>query len=65
MINKQKQSYLVHHDLVDNNTRYDRESYKILAIYDRENAVAFDPISELGSVPTWQSQYPRAAIMRQ
>lgn len=65
MINKQQQSYLVHHDLVDNNTRYDKESYKILAIYDRENAVAFDPISELGSVATRKSHYPRAEIMRQ
>ena len=52
MVNRQTQSYLVHHDLANHNIRYDPNTKHIAAIYDRENAVAFDPISELGAAPT-------------
>ncbi len=54
-------SYLVHHDLADHNIRV--KNGKLLAIYDWENVVAFDPLSELGSIPTWLSRYPRAPGM--
>lgn len=57
------QSYLVHHDLADHNIRYEKD--KVVAIFDWENAVAFDPICELGSAPTWVCHYPRKEKMIQ
>lgn len=51
-----KQGYLIHHDLADHNLRYEKN--KVLAVFDWENAVAFDPICELGSAHTWPSHYP-------
>ncbi len=60
IINKQQQSYLVHYDLADHNIRYNPENHKILAIYDWENAVAFDPILEIASAPTRTCHYPRS-----
>lgn len=50
------QAFLVHHDLADHNLRY--EGDKIMAVFDWENAVAFDPICELGSAHTWISHFP-------
>ncbi|MBP9711737.1 MAG: aminoglycoside phosphotransferase family protein [Candidatus Pacebacteria bacterium] len=55
IFDKDTQGYLVHHDLADHNLRY--EGDKIMAVFDWENAVAFDPISELGSAHTWLSHY--------
>lgn len=52
---KDTQGYLVHHDLADHNIRYSGDS--IVAVFDWENAVSFDPISELGSAHTWLSHY--------
>jgi aminoglycoside phosphotransferase (APT) family kinase protein len=57
------QSYLVHHDLADHNIRYFED--RIVAIFDWENAVAFDPVSELGSAPTWVCHYSRKEKMIQ
>lgn len=51
------QGYFMHHDLPDHNVRY--LDNKILSIFDWENAVVFDPICDLGAVPTWKSHYPR------
>ncbi|MFZ2152588.1 MAG: aminoglycoside phosphotransferase family protein [Microgenomates group bacterium] len=51
------QGYYMHHDLPDHNVRYD--NHKIISIFDWENAVVFDPICDLGAVPTWKSHYPR------
>ncbi|EKE27290.1 MAG: hypothetical protein ACD_3C00226G0009 [uncultured bacterium (gcode 4)] len=65
IINKDRQAYLVHHDLADHNIRYNPDNHKILALYDWENAVAFDPISEIGSAPTWVCHYPRAEQLKQ
>lgn len=65
IINFDKQAYLVHHDMADHNMRYDKSSYQLLAIYDWENAVACDPISELGSACTRVCHYPRLEQMKQ
>lgn len=54
------QGYYMHHDLADHNVRY--EDSKILSIFDWENAVVFDPICDLGAVPTWKSHYPREKL---
>ena len=56
LFDSDKQGYLIHHDLADHNLRYEKD--KILAVFDWENAVAFDPISELGSAHTWPCHYP-------
>ena len=56
LFNNDKQGYLIHHDLADHNLRYEKD--KILAVFDWENAVAFDPISELSSAHTWPCHYP-------
>lgn len=61
ILDEVEQAYLVHHDLADHNIRY--EGDKIVAIFDWENAVAFDPICELGSAPTWVCHYPRKEKM--
>lgn len=50
-------SYFVHHDIADHNIRY--TGNQIVALYDWENAVIYDPISDLGSAPTWKTHYPR------
>jgi len=55
------QAYLVHHDLADHNIRYILD--KIVAVFDYENTVAFDPVCELGSAPTWVCHYPRKEKM--
>ncbi|MEI7563333.1 MAG: hypothetical protein WCJ39_06920 [bacterium] len=52
-------SYLIDNDLPEHNVTVNKEKTKITAIYDRENAVIFDPICELGSLPTRVSQYPK------
>lgn len=57
IMDQQTQAYLVHHDIADHNIRYSED--KVLALFDWENAVAYDPISELGSAPTWVCHYPR------
>jgi hypothetical protein len=64
MINEQQQAYLVHHDLADHNIRYDTDTYSINALYDRENAVWFDPICEVWSAPTRSCHYPRLELMK-
>lgn len=51
--------YLINNDLPDHNVRVNKETMKISAIYDWENAVIFDPICELGALPTWVSPYPK------
>lgn len=63
MLDKLTQAYLVHHDIADHNIRY--EDDKVLAIFDWENAVAFDPVSELGSAHTWTCHYPRRQAMKE
>lgn len=55
-------SYFVHHDVADHNIRYIKR--KIVALYDWENAVLFDPISDIGSAPTWKTHYPREQLLR-
>ena len=40
-------SYLIDNDLPEHNVTVNRERTKITAVYDRENAVIFDPICEL------------------
>ena len=61
MLDQQNQAYLVHHDIADHNIRY--EGDQVLALFDWENAVAYDPISELGSASTWVCHYPRRQAM--
>jgi len=51
------ESYLIDNDLPDHNVRIHKG--KVSAIYDRENAVIFDPICELGSLPTRAFPYPK------
>ena len=51
--------YLISNDLPDHNVRVNPETLKVSAIYDRENAVIFDPICELGALPTRSSPYPK------
>ena len=55
------QAYFIHHDLADHNIRYDKNH--IVAVFDWENTVLFDPISDLGSAPTWATHYPREQKM--
>lgn len=52
-------SFLIHNDLPDHNVRVNKKTLNITAVYDFENTVFSDPISELGSLPTWASQYPK------
>jgi aminoglycoside phosphotransferase (APT) family kinase protein len=52
-------SFLIDNDLPEHNVTVNKERTKITAVYDRENAVIFDPICELGSLPTRVSQYPK------
>lgn len=52
-------SYLIDNDLPEHNVRVNKDRTKITAIYDWENAVIFDPICELWSLPTRVSQYPK------
>jgi aminoglycoside phosphotransferase (APT) family kinase protein len=61
MLDKLTQAYLVHHDIADHNIRYQED--KVMAIFDWENAVAFDPLSEIGSAHTWVCHYPRREHM--
>lgn len=63
IINEQQQSYLIHHDMVDHNVRYSKDLFKVLAIYDWENAVAFDPIASFNTL-TWQCHHPRWDMMK-
>lgn len=56
-------SYFVHHDVADHNIRY--ADGHITALYDWENAILFDPISDIGSAPTWKTHYPREQLVRQ
>lgn len=51
------QSYFIHHDIADHNTRYD--GTKVIAFFDWECSVIYDPISDIASAPTWKVQYPR------
>ena len=53
------QSYLIDNDLPDHNVRFDKDTLRVLAIYDLESAVVYDPICELGSLPTWTFPYPK------
>jgi aminoglycoside phosphotransferase (APT) family kinase protein len=55
-------SYFVHHDVADHNIRY--LGQEIHALFDWENAVVYDPISDIGSAPTWKVHYPREAKLR-
>ena len=55
--------YFVHHDVADHNIRY--TGREIVALYDWENAVVYDPLSDIGSAPTWKVQYPREAKLRE
>ncbi len=55
--------HFVHHDIADHNIRY--SGSRILSLYDWENAVVFDPISDLGSAPTWKTHYPREQKLRE
>ncbi len=48
---------LIHHDIADHNIRYNGD--KVIAIFDWENAVAYDPVSDLASAHTWVCHYPR------
>jgi aminoglycoside phosphotransferase (APT) family kinase protein len=61
IFDEMSQAFLIHHDLADHNIRYEME--KIKAIFDWENAVAFDPVCELGSAPTWICHHPRKETM--
>jgi len=61
MLDKLSTSYLVHHDVADHNIRY--EGNRVLALFDWENAVAYDPVSEIGSAHTWVCHYPRRKKM--
>lgn len=61
MMNRLSQAYLVHHDLADHNIRYAED--KIVAVFDWENAVAFDPVSDLASAPTWVCHFARKDLM--
>lgn len=49
--------HFIHHDLADHNIRYD--GTKVMAMFDWECSVVYDPISDLASAPTWKVQYPR------
>ncbi len=61
MLDKLTSSYLVHHDVADHNIRY--EGDRVVALFDWENAVAYDPVSEIGSAHTWVCHYPRLKLM--
>lgn len=52
---------LIHHDIADHNIRY--EGDKVVAIFDWENAVAYDPVSDLASAHTWVCHFPRREKM--
>lgn len=54
-------SHLIHNDPSDLNMRY--EGDKLVAIFDWEHAIMFDPVSELGIAPTWKSAYPKKDAM--
>ena len=59
------QSYLVDNDLPDHNVRFDKDTMQVLAIYDLENAVMYDPICDLGSLPTRTSLYPKKQLLKE
>lgn len=63
LFHDETQSYFVHHDVADHNIRY--LGAKVTALYDWENAVLYDPISDIGSAPTWKTHYPREKLLRQ
>lgn len=63
LFSDESNSYFVHHDVADHNIRYIND--KVVALYDWENAVLYDPISDIGSAPTWKTHYPREALLRQ
>ncbi|MDQ5913485.1 MAG: hypothetical protein QG623_103 [Patescibacteria group bacterium] len=52
---------LVHHDIADHNIRYEGE--RVVALFDWENAVAYDPVSDLASAHTWVCHFPRREKM--
>lgn len=52
---------LVHHDIADHNIRYKGD--EVVALFDWENAVAYDPVSDIGSAHTWVCHYPRRKEM--
>lgn len=56
-------SYFVHHDIADHNIRYSGD--RVIALYDWENAIFYDPISDIGSAPTWKTHHPREQLLRQ
>lgn len=58
-------SYLIDNDLPEHNVTVNKEKTKITAVYDRENAVIFDPICELWSLPTRVSQYPKKEKLKE
>ncbi len=61
LFTQQSYGYLVHNDPSDHNIRY--EGTEVVAIFDWENAVIFDPVCELGTAPTWTSAYPKKEKM--
>ncbi len=58
----------IHYDIADHNLRVDGD--ELVALFDFENSVLFDPVLDLGSAPTWTHQYMegdsnRGAVMKQ
>jgi len=58
LMNDSKSS-LIHYDLADHNLRYDKNTFKTVAVYDWEACVAGDSILDLASSPSWKPLYPR------
>ena len=58
-------SYLINNDLPEHNVTVNKDKTKITAVYDWENAVIFDPICELWSLPTRVSQYPKKEKLKE
>lgn len=61
ILDKLGQAHLLNHDIADHNIRY--EGNRVVALFDWENAVAFDPLCEIGSAHTWVCHYPRREQM--
>lgn len=54
-----KNGSLVHYDLADHNIRYDRKTFRVLAIYDWGASIVGDCLLDLASSPTWKTVFPK------